>query len=865
MIPPRGAIVKSERKVWLSKRDLQVAFLAARLTLNEPQLLALRCLVDDFAQQYPSLYTDKADAIIALPGEAAGTTAPATDPQQGNIPPSALGKNDQVHSEWMKRYLVHLRLTKRLSLSSANLAYALRQSTASGTGAEALLQQENQPPSNIEAGVVAGVSHSKDAPMLWTEWLGKKLQREMNRTSLPQELQRALQGENHHLSKNTVDALLMPKSGISILSEAEIAQELELRVESWVLDTDGRRDFQHALNVHIRKWIRENLVINNNNPQQPHHTPADEAAYWRLWEQLPEAERLAQRDVLLQKTVNEYRDKLETSETVHRQITKALYWEYDKYVRENVGRKESFAYWLTNAHFKKFRDRLDHFKAEEEVRQAKIARLHKRRKSIAPLSVLLANLEEVKLKTGIPLNAQQRREELKAIVALRKLARTNQTLYMQLYHKPSSQSQKAANSKATAFEEGGEDGEMYLKDADFVAQDSSQHHPNTAAAGAGAVAEEEVQIVTKEEFDAHLRSVFAPYLPQNDTILEEEVQQQQNSKGKPPVSIASNKVTAQKLALFRKTWQEKINAVFSGDISGTVKQAMDEHLRKRREQGKHFGKWLVEKRQLQLQQGQLRAQEKAQVEESKESKRKQGEKAYKKWLRLRRQHKYKSMVDKKAHFVPEARAVQHQERWLSLDIHSQQHGEVLSQSQTLSSRSQPPPRVVREEFQDDLSDSEPPLHRNQNQHSLQAPSAVTTAGRSGNNHRYSASAAMAANAHLLHDERPLPTSAGFSAAAVATATGIKSSPTRTSNKSKQNKKTVRINTSSASAATRKQSSKANVTTNANRRVNTATAVTSKSSPTKTRMTRRVSSPSAPAASSSRPHPQQPVQSSKRFK
>lgn len=222
-------------------------------------------------------------------------------------------------------------------------------------------------------------------------------------------------------------------------------------------------------------------------------------------------------------------------------------------------------------------------------------------------------------------------------------------------------------------------------------------------------------------------------------------------------------------------------------------------------------------------------------------------------------------MDKKAHFVPEARAVQHQERWLSLDIHSQQHGEVLSQSQTLSSRSQPPPRVVREEFQDDLSDSEPPRHRNQNQHSLQAPSAVTTAGRSGNNHRYSASAAMAANAHLLHDERPLPTSAGSSAAAVATATGIKSSPTRTSNKNKQNKKTVRINTSSASAAARKQSSKANVTTNANRRVNTATAVTSKSSPTKTGMTRRVSSPSAPAASSSRPHPNQPVQSSKRFK
>eukprot|EP01037_Dinobryon_pediforme_P035693 gene35693-42212_t len=42
--------------------------------------------------------------------------------------------------------------------------------------------------------------------------------------------------------------------------DAELAQELELRIESWVLDIDGRRDFQHALNVNIRKWIREHLL-----------------------------------------------------------------------------------------------------------------------------------------------------------------------------------------------------------------------------------------------------------------------------------------------------------------------------------------------------------------------------------------------------------------------------------------------------------------------------------------------------------------------------------------------------------------------------------------------------------------------------
>ena len=49
MVPPRGQIVSSRPRQWLTLRELQTAFLAGRLRLNEAEVNKLVLLVKAFA------------------------------------------------------------------------------------------------------------------------------------------------------------------------------------------------------------------------------------------------------------------------------------------------------------------------------------------------------------------------------------------------------------------------------------------------------------------------------------------------------------------------------------------------------------------------------------------------------------------------------------------------------------------------------------------------------------------------------------------------------------------------------------------------------------------------------------------------
>lgn len=139
LVPARGVIVASKSRQWLTPRELQTAFLAGRLLLTEPQVLVLRNLVRRFAAmvelQQPK---HSKDATGDVDTEAAAVTGRDGGGSSNKaIAEEVLGPCQSLSAEWLRRYLLHLRLTKRTQ-------------SATGTRGRAALQQDSQRQQQLE-------------------------------------------------------------------------------------------------------------------------------------------------------------------------------------------------------------------------------------------------------------------------------------------------------------------------------------------------------------------------------------------------------------------------------------------------------------------------------------------------------------------------------------------------------------------------------------------------------------------------------------------------------------------------------------------------------------------------------------------
>jgi hypothetical protein len=261
LIPPRGSIIISKEKEWLNDRDIHTAFLTARLFLNDQQLWILKGLVNDFAKEYRSYYEDRIEKLIKLPGESNGNG----NEEKEKLPKSAKGPGNTLNNEWLKKYLIHLRLSKRIVSSQSNrtLLPNETQKEMKELVAQTLKQDE-------EGKVVTGEDGEREEkeekettiknPIPWKEWLAKKLQLEMVKGPFkPKEFAKILSGNcATTLGKEEIELYLRNHS---ILPEEALMQEIEYRIEGWILDMDGRRDFQHQLNMKIRTYIWEELIM----------------------------------------------------------------------------------------------------------------------------------------------------------------------------------------------------------------------------------------------------------------------------------------------------------------------------------------------------------------------------------------------------------------------------------------------------------------------------------------------------------------------------------------------------------------------------------------------------------------------------
>ncbi len=398
MIPARGAVITGKRKAWLTTRDLQTAFMSARLCLTEPQVLILRSLVNAFAQQHdavhPSESTVESSSNInnmnkSMDGSAVSRKKGVFGPQQ------------TLSSEWLKKYLVHLRLSKKVtavpgavfpggSVTAASTTAQTGGSAAGSTALNAPTETQDQP------------------PLAWSEWLGKKMQREVRRDAgKPKDFEKALNGQPHPLSKEDIELMLKT---YNVLPVEDLQQEVECRIESWLLDMDGRRDFQHELNVKIRHWIWKKKLSDNLK------MPLNEKGYWQIWQKLPEHEKKVVKAEIISTIIQEKRADLLSKERTKLTITKELYWKFDC---DRLKKEVKWATWLSD-HIAKFKKDLAEFRRTEQDRLVRVANIQSKRQSVAGLNEVQAKLKKVQ--DDYQMDSYHQIELQKAINALRRSA-----------------------------------------------------------------------------------------------------------------------------------------------------------------------------------------------------------------------------------------------------------------------------------------------------------------------------------------------------------------------------------------------------------------------------------------------------------
>jgi hypothetical protein len=359
IVPPRGPIITSVPRPWLTLRDIKDAFAAARENLNDVQAIALMKNVLAFASSRPQGSSSAASAEEVMSDE---------------------GEGSCVASVWLKQYLVHLRLTKKGTASSAAIA-----STAATAGADdaPTAEQANQQP--------------RANPLQWSEWLSGKINLdEKSKDVKPKEFRRALAGRAHSLSAEETAAML--ESHVIVPPDA-LKKEVSQLVRAWALDMDGRMDFLHRLNVEKRKYLKE--------------------ASLSSWKQVSAAQRAEVESRLRKKIVAAKSQELLESERAKAALTKALFAKFERFNKSQKYAPLSVSPWgaWLEKHQTKAEEAIKKFRAQAASREKATEIRRRRGQAVAPLADVQAQL----LKAADGMKHPDHAIELrKSLVALRR-------------------------------------------------------------------------------------------------------------------------------------------------------------------------------------------------------------------------------------------------------------------------------------------------------------------------------------------------------------------------------------------------------------------------------------------------------------
>lgn len=182
-------VVKSKNYRWIKISDIKEAFLYGNFSMNDYHLKLFKELMHDFSLIYDKLYVKKVQKIInikekdedpffyeevderrAFSNEDEEKAAEEKNSEENdtprNYPPVFNG--DKVHSEWLKKFLTHLRYAKEESVApNNNLSSSIESIPPPPPTTSIILPSSAQPVS------------TEIIPLLWQEWLSQKLRKEI--------------------------------------------------------------------------------------------------------------------------------------------------------------------------------------------------------------------------------------------------------------------------------------------------------------------------------------------------------------------------------------------------------------------------------------------------------------------------------------------------------------------------------------------------------------------------------------------------------------------------------------------------------------------------------------------------------------
>jgi hypothetical protein len=205
-------------------------------------------------------------------------------------------------------------------------------------------------------------------PLSFNEWLGKKFKKGVDHEYLkPKEFEKALEGKQHHLTREEIIKII-PK--YNLLTAEELQDELSFRLDCWILDISGRRDFQHAFNINLRKV----LLKSDEN-----------------WHKVSVKRRKEINDAITEKILLEKKEELLSSERTNSAISIDLFWQFEESLKKKV---MIWTEWIKE-HRVECKRNIELFKRKMSENTKKSINLTVKRKSVAGLNDVEQQLKEV--------------------------------------------------------------------------------------------------------------------------------------------------------------------------------------------------------------------------------------------------------------------------------------------------------------------------------------------------------------------------------------------------------------------------------------------------------------------------------------
>jgi hypothetical protein len=362
MMPARGRAVISTPRPLLTVKELQTAFFDTRTRFSEGQILALMKLVARYA-------CDKTGGDI----DEAALTA------------EVIASGRRLNSEWLKKYLVHLRLTRKKPIDAAAGAESFTRTGSSLENVE-----------GVSSNFRASASKERENPLEFNDWLGaKRVEDRKEASSKPKEFQKAMAGMKHGLSKDELERYIAQNS---IIPADVLKEEVTLRVQAWIVDITGRKDFLHAWNVAVRKWNKDNAED---------------------FRRLKDERKKQVTDEIREGLLRTYAEGLRKAEKEKQFITKQLFWRFqrDCSKRPASASPSTWGQWLSKHQGEQSKLVAQSKRDAEERRRAMLAK-KQRKQAVAPLNEIEKKFNEAAEKLK-PVHCMELRKRL---VSLRKLA-----------------------------------------------------------------------------------------------------------------------------------------------------------------------------------------------------------------------------------------------------------------------------------------------------------------------------------------------------------------------------------------------------------------------------------------------------------